>query len=73
MIARTKVGTYPLQIIIENIKTKEETLIIVDAFKKDLLETCFVIILIIDYLYNIRISTGFMQLKKYLLALMKAS
>jgi hypothetical protein len=43
VISRSKVGTYPLQIIIETIKTKEESLVITDAFKNDILDVCYVI------------------------------
>jgi len=41
-IAQNKVGTYPLQLIIESIKIKEEGLIITDAFKNDILDLCYV-------------------------------
>ncbi len=43
--AMSKVGTYPLQIIIELIKTNEERFIVVDAFKDDILDLCFVSLL----------------------------
>ena len=69
MIARSKVGTYPLQIIIESIKGVDESLIIIDAFKKDILDICFVILFLliiisfiyfyIIYLYNIFNVVGF--------------
>lgn len=52
MIARSKVGTYPLQIIIESIKGVDESLIMIDAFKKDILDICFVILSFIILYYK---------------------
>lgn len=39
-ISKSKVGTYPLQSIIESISTQEECLVIIDAFKNNILELC---------------------------------
>jgi hypothetical protein len=42
-ISKSKVGTYPLQSIIETLKTKDECMVIVDAFKNNILELCQVL------------------------------
>ena len=42
LIANSKIGTYPLQAVVELIKYDEERLIILDAFKNYVFELCFV-------------------------------
>jgi hypothetical protein len=42
-IAISKVGTYPLQIIIESIQTNQECIIIIEAFANVFLDACFVL------------------------------
>jgi len=42
IIAMNKIGTYPLQNIIENLKTKEEKMLVVEIFKNDVLELAYV-------------------------------
>ena len=49
-IATGKVGTYPLQAIIESIKYDEERFVIIDTFKNDIIELALVII---NFLFNI--------------------
>ncbi len=41
-IAKSKVGTYPLQAIIETIKYDEERYIIIETFKNDIIELAYV-------------------------------
>lgn len=45
-IAMSKVGTYPLQIIIETVKSKDEKLILIEAFKNDILDICYVYLIL---------------------------
>jgi len=42
IIATGKVGTYPLQFIIENIQSDEERYIIIDTFKNEVLKLSYV-------------------------------
>jgi hypothetical protein len=44
-IGNSKIGTYPLQSIIEQLKTNEEKNIIIESLKDKLLEMCQVFIL----------------------------
>ncbi len=44
IISNSKVGTYPLQAIIEQLNTNEEKLILIDAVRNNVLEMCQVII-----------------------------
>ncbi len=41
-IAKSKVGTYPLQAIIESLKFEEEKLIITKTFQNEVIELAFV-------------------------------
>lgn len=41
-IATNKIGTYPLQAIIESLKTEDEKMIVVETFRKDILNLSFV-------------------------------
>lgn len=41
-IATSKIGTYPLQAIIESLKFEEEKNLIIEIFKNDILELAFV-------------------------------
>jgi len=43
-IATGKVGTYPLQAIIENLQSDDEKYIVIDTFKNDIIELSLVII-----------------------------
>ena len=43
-IATGKVGTYPLQAILESIKYDEERYVIIDTFKNDVIELALVIL-----------------------------
>lgn len=41
-IANNQVGTYPLQAVIENLKSVEENNIIIETFKADVISLCLV-------------------------------
>jgi hypothetical protein len=43
MISNSQIGTYPLQAIIDQMKTKEERKIIIEAVREHVLEMCQVI------------------------------
>ena len=40
MISNSQIGTYPLQAIIDQMKTKEERKIIIEAVREHVLEMC---------------------------------
>lgn len=53
-IATGKVGTYPLQAIIESIVYEEEKYVIIDTFKNDVIELSMVIIFLNIILRNLK-------------------
>jgi hypothetical protein len=42
LIAKNKIGTYPLQFIIENLQTEEEYQIVIESIENHILELCLV-------------------------------